>query len=303
MDASLATTETINSEEVTPLSEVISVDVVGVDMGDNGRSCANHNVCGHFVGPKDILVTKWAIMKFGEAREECYPVWKISRDDGLPQCLVGFLPRRVFVKKPLKYFDHVVLRVVEDLRVSENKTERARSHRNYGVLYCKIIHEDERYIGKRVFDGESFDMTQEEERNLSATDEEDSDGNSNSSSDSDVSSLSARNDTTNSIKKRSARKSSGEKNPNKNGKACAIDHRQQLMKAIDQDIMTSKQAQLKEYINRKNLLAELEKDEVITSKIAPKKKANKKDKDGTKKLPSKKKVPSKNKEYEDEISY
>lgn len=137
----------------------ISLDVIGVDKGDNGQSCDSHIVCGHFVKQDNILVTKWAVQDFGDGTEQCYQVWKVAMD-GLTQCHIGYLPRRVFVKKPDRYYDSVVLQVVEDLRISENRTERARSNRNYGMLFCKVVTNNPHYCGRNIFQGEAFDMSE-----------------------------------------------------------------------------------------------------------------------------------------------
>lgn len=137
----------------------ISLDVIGVDNGEHGRSCVSHIVCGHFVKADNILVTKWAVQDFGDGMEQCYQVWKVAMD-GLCQCHIGYLPRRVFVKKPDRYFDQVVLQVIDDLRISENRTERARSNRNYGMLFCKVVSDNPNYSGRNIFDGEAFDMSE-----------------------------------------------------------------------------------------------------------------------------------------------
>jgi hypothetical protein len=44
------------------------------------------------------------------------------------------------------------------LRLSENTCERHRAHRNYGLVYCHVQKNNPRYAGKRVFDGEAFEM-------------------------------------------------------------------------------------------------------------------------------------------------
>jgi len=136
-----------------------SVDVIGVDVGDSGRSCTTHMACGHYVQVSNILIAKWCVQDFGNGLEQCYQVWKIGQD-GLPTCHVGYLPKRLFSKKPDKYFDGIVLRVAEDLRVSENSAERQRSHRNHGLVYCIVENNNPCYAaGIRVFEGEAFDMS------------------------------------------------------------------------------------------------------------------------------------------------
>lgn len=84
--------------------------------------------------------------------EEVVKVFKIERD-GMANCHVGYLPRRLFKKHGAKQFDGIFLRVVSDLRTSENTAERARSHRNYGMMTCDIIKDNPNYHGKNPLEG------------------------------------------------------------------------------------------------------------------------------------------------------
>jgi hypothetical protein len=127
------------------------IDVVGVDSGLNGRHCENHTVCGHFVKANDYLYCKWAVQKFdlGEI-ESCVQVHKLAAD-GHISCHVGYLPRRLVrasrdkadgEKDGGKSYDGLWLKVAQDLRLSDNSAERARSHRNYGIVYCHVAKDD-----------------------------------------------------------------------------------------------------------------------------------------------------------------
>jgi hypothetical protein len=138
------------------------IDVVGVDNGSNGRNCEHHSVCGHFVMAGDFLFCKWAIQKFDDdTPESCVQVHKLA-DDGHVGCHVGYLPRRLIrasrvstdgkkKKDGGKKYDGLWLKVINDLRLSDNVSERARSHRNYGMVYCHVV-DDEWLLGKNPFE-------------------------------------------------------------------------------------------------------------------------------------------------------
>jgi hypothetical protein len=135
------------------------IDVVGVDSGTNGRHCERHPVCGHFVKAEDFLFCKWAVQKFDlDVPEACVQVFKLAAD-GFVGCHVGYLPRRLVKasrdkdgeKDGGKSFHGVWLKVVSDLRLSDNSAERARSHRNFGIVYCHVVDEDW-LLGKDPFE-------------------------------------------------------------------------------------------------------------------------------------------------------
>jgi hypothetical protein len=137
------------------------IDVVGVDNGSHGRHCENHAICGHFVKVDDYLFCKWAVQKFDlDAPESCVQVFKLAAD-GHIGCHVGYLPRRLIKasrdksdarkKDGGKSFDGLWLKVICDLRISDNSSERSRSHRNFGIVYCHVVEEDW-LLGKDPFE-------------------------------------------------------------------------------------------------------------------------------------------------------
>jgi hypothetical protein len=90
--------------------------------------------------------------------EEVIKVYKGSKD-GMAGCHVGFLPRRYFKKHPAKKFDRIILRVVTDLLHSVNSLDRARSHRNHGIVGCHQIKNNPCYNGKKPLDGDPCDCS------------------------------------------------------------------------------------------------------------------------------------------------
>jgi hypothetical protein len=50
-----------------------------------------------------------------------------------------------------KSYDGLWLKVISDLRLSDNSAERSRSHRNFGIVYCHIVEYDW-LLGKDPFE-------------------------------------------------------------------------------------------------------------------------------------------------------
>jgi hypothetical protein len=107
----------------------------------------------------DKLVCQYVVLPIGpnSSLEEVVQVHKVGYD-GLICCHVGFAPRRLFPRFPPKLFEGMVLRVVEDLRVSRNTHERARSHHFHGIVKCEVVNDD-RYSGRDILDGEPCDVS------------------------------------------------------------------------------------------------------------------------------------------------
>jgi hypothetical protein len=140
--------------------EVQGVDVIGVDNGMNERNCTQHPICGHLVKEGDKLFCKWEVQKFEEDEEPqgCIQVFKVGLD-GLATCHVGYLPKRLLKKEQGKVYHNAWLRVIQDYRLSDNSSERQRSHRNYGLLYCHVINNNPRYCGKNPFELPGVDLS------------------------------------------------------------------------------------------------------------------------------------------------
>jgi hypothetical protein len=152
-----------------------AVDVVGLQSETHGRSCDVHMCCGHHVGVNDKLVCIWQVQQIDErtnaALEEVVQVHKIGRD-GLVTCHVGYLPKRLFCKHGSKRFDLMFLKVKHDLRCSDNSHERQRSHRNYGMVLCDIIRDNDKYNSHNPFEGDPCDVSVEDDEVVVATEEE-----------------------------------------------------------------------------------------------------------------------------------
>ena len=116
----------------------IVVEIVGTLMGDRGRSCEEHSVCGSVL-EEDMVVRLRKVQILIEGQEEtaiaCYWV-----TDGIDRCRVGFLMRHM-VKHAVRYDGALaqVTRVFGDNEEECNREERRLFHANKGYCHATII--------------------------------------------------------------------------------------------------------------------------------------------------------------------
>jgi hypothetical protein len=125
------------AEEATHPSG-ITVKVVGIDRGDRGRSCEEHNVCGTVVEEDTLLhLRKEQILVDGqeETAISCYWV-----TDGIDRCCIGFL--KCHMVKHAGHFDGALVQVMKifsaDPHVSDT-AERKMHHQNHGCTLGTIV--------------------------------------------------------------------------------------------------------------------------------------------------------------------
>lgn len=156
----MATDDNSSAKKQQP-TRLPSYDVVGLNHEDHGRHCVSHMCCGHHVEAGDILVCEWGADDFRGYIEPCVKVSKVA-DDGLICCHVGYLQKRLIAKSTSLNLDFngLVLRVVDDLRLSESAAKRARSHRAGGMAYCHAIYDDPNLDGRALIEeGKPFVMS------------------------------------------------------------------------------------------------------------------------------------------------
>ena len=131
----------------------VVVEIVGIDRGDRGRSCEEHDVCGSVVEEDTLLrLRKEQIMVDGveETAITCYWV-----TDGIDRCRVGFLKRHMI--KHAGRFDGAlvqVTRVLSDDPCICDTEEREKKYGNHGCALTAVVsclsEEDEMGKGKGV---------------------------------------------------------------------------------------------------------------------------------------------------------
>ena len=120
-----------------PLGETL--ELVGIEAGDRGRSCEEHEVCGSVLKEDNIVVHLRCIQVKGdeEGAKEEKAVGTFWVSDGIDCCLVGFLPRHM-VKHSSKYNGRLA-QVTEIYGDSDSPVKRRKHHRNKSIALIALI--------------------------------------------------------------------------------------------------------------------------------------------------------------------
>ena len=116
----------------------VTVEIVGIERGDRGRSCEEHDVCGTVVEEDTLLrLRKKQILVDGEEETEIACYWVT---DGIDRCRVGFLKRHMV--KHARRFDGTLVQVTkmysDDARHSDT-AERKKKYGNHGCALAVIV--------------------------------------------------------------------------------------------------------------------------------------------------------------------
>ena len=130
--------EAVMTAEPIHLQDIL-VDIVGLQMSCQGRSCKEHEMCGDEVLKEDIGVGLRMVQLMVEGKEEkaIAVVWV---SDGINRCYVGFLHRHM-VKCAALYNEALaeVTRVFNGNPTDCNSAERRAYHKNHGYAHAMII--------------------------------------------------------------------------------------------------------------------------------------------------------------------
>ena len=117
----------------------ITVEIVGIESGTNGRSCYQHDVCGSVI-EEDVVVRLRKIQIRNNIGKEETAIAAFHVTDGIDQCHVGFLPRHFVPHAPS--FDGVLAQVTEVYSpTSESLSKRKKFHHNKGCCLATLITE------------------------------------------------------------------------------------------------------------------------------------------------------------------
>ena len=116
----------------------VIVEIVGIERGDRGRSCEEHDVCGSVVEEDTLLrLRKVQILVDGveETAIACYWV-----TDGIDRCRVGFLKRHM-IKHARRYDGALVqvTRVLSDDPRACDTAERKKKYANHGCALAAVV--------------------------------------------------------------------------------------------------------------------------------------------------------------------
>ena len=119
----------------------IHVDVVGIDIGDRGRSCEAHEVCGSQleVGKTVLRIREVTINKNG-VDEPALAAYTHSLEDGLDGCRVGFLRKHLIPHKD-SYVNKCLLVSKIYSEESSCPSDRQKHYRNHGCCRASMLYE------------------------------------------------------------------------------------------------------------------------------------------------------------------
>jgi hypothetical protein len=117
------------------------VDIVGIGIGDRGRSCEEHSICGRVLAPDVLVRLVKEEIQVGDNFEVAISVYWVT--DSVERCRVGFLPRFM-----IPYADSLngLLAQVTDVfdESAASPSIRKKVHHNHG--YCNATILDPRVI-------------------------------------------------------------------------------------------------------------------------------------------------------------
>jgi hypothetical protein len=114
----------------------ITVEIVGIEASNRGRSCEEHAVCGSVLVEDSVVrIRRVQILNDSGQEEAALAVYWIT--DGIDRCRVGFLKRHL-----IKYWEEYegrIAQVVEFYKDSASDTKRKKNHQNLGCCQAVII--------------------------------------------------------------------------------------------------------------------------------------------------------------------
>jgi hypothetical protein len=116
----------------------VTVEIVGIEASNNGRSCEEHNVCGSVLCDDVIVRLRLVqIINPDQGKEEtAIAAYWVS--DGIDRCRVGFLHRHLV--KHSKHYDGALAQITEIYcKDSESPSKRKKHARNKGCCLAAII--------------------------------------------------------------------------------------------------------------------------------------------------------------------
>jgi hypothetical protein len=114
----------------------ITVDIVGINASDQGRSCERHACCGCVLEKNSIVRIRVCQIVVNEEEESALAAYWVT--DGVDSCRVGFLCRQL-----LKHKEEYHGKIAQVVEVFDDKTkspsDRLKAHRNKGCCRAALI--------------------------------------------------------------------------------------------------------------------------------------------------------------------
>jgi hypothetical protein len=114
----------------------ISVEIVGIERGERGRSCEEHAICGSVLQEDTVVRIRHCQIVLDDGKEEsALAAYWVG--DGIDRCLVGFLPRHLL--KHANDYDGRLAQVIDMYAGSDSPSKRRKNARNYGCCLAVLI--------------------------------------------------------------------------------------------------------------------------------------------------------------------
>ena len=86
----------------------ITVEVVGIERGDRGHSCEEHDVCGRVVTEDTLLCLKKVQILVEDRKETAIARYWVTRD-GIDCCCIGFQMRHMVAHVHAEHYDGALI--------------------------------------------------------------------------------------------------------------------------------------------------------------------------------------------------
>ena len=115
----------------------VTFDIVGIERGDQGRTCDEHeDACGSAVLKEDAVVRIRKVQIVANGKEEsALAAYLIS--DGIDCCRVGFLRRHLLTK--CDEYNGRIGQITNMCSLSESPTMRRKNKQNWGCCEAVLI--------------------------------------------------------------------------------------------------------------------------------------------------------------------
>jgi hypothetical protein len=121
--------------DTTVHPEGVTVDIVGIEVGNCGRSCEEHDVCGLVLEENSVVRLRHVQILVDGHEESALAAYWIT--DGIDCCRVGFLQHHLI--KQWRDYNGRIAQIVEMYKDSESASKRRKNHRNLGCCQAVII--------------------------------------------------------------------------------------------------------------------------------------------------------------------
>ena len=112
-----------------------TVDIVGINCGDNGHSCEEFPVCGDALKHDSLVHTSSDQILIEGVEQAVMSVFWVT--DGVDHWQVGFLPKHFLHHK--QAYDGRLTQITEFLAKSDSPCDQAKSHRDHGVAHAVLV--------------------------------------------------------------------------------------------------------------------------------------------------------------------